>query len=271
MVQIRFRLSELSFAFSLKSALLAGCLIVLQAPQVLLAQGIPYRWEAKQYKPPAGIGAPNRVEGAGTRAPDSNCPVLGKPLTALVPSSKFGATVAAYPTFFVYMPAQSPQTSPLPVEFVLSDTKDNVIYKSIFKTNGKAGIVALTLPSQAGLTPLTVGQDYKWSFSIICQADERTRDIVVEGWIRRVALDGTLSNRLKQAPLRQQVGLYAGAELWHDALATLVQLRRNYPNDAAIAANWKNLLGAAGLNEIAQEPLQSVSTTTGNPAPSVQR
>lgn len=270
MVQIRFRSSEVSLALPLKWALLAGVFLVLQVPQVLLAQGIPYRWEAKQYKPPAGIGAPNRVEGAGTRAPDSNCPVVGKPLTALVPSNQFGATVAAYPTFFVYMPAQSPQTSPLPVEFVLSDTNGNLIYKSMFKSNGKSGIVALTLPSQAGLMPLSVGQDYQWSFSIICQADERTRDIAVEGWIRRVALDGTLSNQLKQASLQQQVGLYAGAELWHDALATLVQLRRNYPNDAAIAANWKNLLGAAGLNEIAQEPLQPVSTTTGNSAPSVQ-
>lgn len=266
MAQIRFRFSKFSLALSLKLALLTGLFLLLETPQVLLAQGIPTRWEAKQYRPPSGIGAPMRTEGGGTRsgnAANNSCRMVGKPLTALVPGNRFGVTVAPYPTFFVYMPAALSKGSPLSVEFELQDKGGNSIYNSTFKTNGKPGILTLTLPTQAGLPPLTVGQDYKWAFSIICQPDERSRDITVEGWVRRVELDAMLNNQLKQASPQQQVELYAGAEVWHDALATLVQLRRNYPNDAVIAANWERLLSAAGLKDIAQESLEAMPTTTG--------
>ncbi|HEY9614109.1 DUF928 domain-containing protein [Allocoleopsis sp.] len=262
MAQIRFRFSKFSLAVYLKLALLTGVFLLLQTPQALLAQAIPRRWQAKQYKPPSGIGAPTRTEGGGTRGSTANnrCPIVGKSLTALVPGDRFGVTVAPYPTFFVYMPAASAPASPLPVEFELQDKDGNRIYKSIFKTSGKPGILSLTLPSQAGLPPLTVGQDYKWLFSIICQPDERSGDITVDGWVRRVELNATLNNQLKQASPQQQVELYAGAEIWQDALATLVELRRKYPNDGAIAAAWQQLLSAADLNAIAQESLAASPT-----------
>jgi hypothetical protein len=214
-----------------------------------------------------GIGAPIRTEGGGTRSggsANSRCPMVGKPLTALVPGNRFGATVAPYPTFFVYMPTVSPQASPLLVEFELQDNNNDSVYKSIFKTSGKSGILTLTLPSQAGLPPLKVGEDYKWSFTLICQPDDRSQDITVESWVRRVDVNTALNNQLKQASPQQQVELYAEAEIWQDALATLVQLRRNYPNDAAIAANWERLLSAAGLNNIAQEAVVVIPTTVGD-------
>lgn len=266
MAQIRFRLSKCSLAVSLKLAMLTGVFLLVQTPQALLAQGIPRRWEAKQYRPPMGIGAPIRTEGGGTRSggsAHSSCPMVGKPLTALVPGNRFGVTVAPYPTFFVYMPAVSAQASPVLVEFELQDNNNDSVYKSIFKTSGKPGILSLTLPTQAGLPPLTVGEDYKWSFTMICQPDERSQDITVEGWVRRVELNATLNNQLKQASPQQQVELYAEAEIWQDALATLVQLRRTYPNDAAIAANWERLLSAAGLNNMAQEAVVAIPTRVG--------
>jgi hypothetical protein len=269
MAPIRFRLFKFSGALSLKLALIAGFFTLVQTPQVLLAAGIPQRWETKEYQPPAGLGAPTRVDGGGTRG-GSSCAIAGKPLTALVPGSRFGATVAAFPTFLVYMPALSPQTSPLPVEFVLEDTNGNQVYKSTFKTSGQSGIVTLTLPTQAGLSPLQVGQDYKWSFSLICQPDERSRDMTVEGWVRRVELNPTLKTQLRQASPQKQAELYAQAELWQDALATLAQLRRDKPSDSAVAADWAKLLSAAGLNDITQESLVLTPTTAGDQLSSSQ-
>lgn len=267
MAQIRFRFSNFPVALALKLALLTGVYFIVQTPQALLAQGIPRRWEAKQYRPPIGIGAPIRTEGGGTRSGNTgnkSCPLVsGKPLTALVPSDRFGVTVAPYPTFFVYMPAASSPASPLSVEFDLRDRNDNVIYKSTFKSSGKPGVLTLTLPSQAGLPPLAIGQDYKWSFSVICRSDERSQDMTVEGWVRRVELNSALKNQLRQASLPQQVELYAQAEIWQDALATLVQLRRDNPNNAAIKANWERLLSSAGLNNIAKESLAASPTTAG--------
>lgn len=249
--------------------------MLVQTPQVLLAKGIPERWETNEYQPPVGIGAPVNSGAGGSRGPTSgptnSCPLTGKPLKALVPSSRFGATVAAYPTFHAYMPALLPQASPLPVEFVLEDKNGNEVYKSTFKTNGKSGIVAISLPSQAGLSPLEIGQDYKWFLSIICQPDDRSRDISVQGLIRRVALNPTLSTQLKQASPQQQVELYAEARLWQDALATLAQLRRDNPTDSTVAANWTKLLRSADLGDITQESLLPTSATFESPLSSFQR
>jgi hypothetical protein len=159
------------------------------------------------------------------------------------------------------VPTLSPQTPPLPVEFLLEDANGNEIYKANFQTNGKAGIMALKLPEKAGLAPLEVNQDYKWSFSIICQSIERSRDIGVEGIVRRVELKSTLKTQLQQSSPQKRVELYAEAEIWQDALATLVQLRRDYPNDNAIAQSWSKLMAAAGLDDLAQESLLPNSTS----------
>lgn len=271
MAQIRFRFFNFFPALSLKLVLFAGFFILVQTPQVLLAKGIPERWETNEYQPPVGIGAPVNSDGGGTRGSANSCPLTGKPLKALVPSSHFGATVAAYPTFYAYMPALLPQASPLPVEFVLEDKNSNEVYKSTFKTNGKSGIVAISLPSHAGLSPLAIGQDYKWSLSIICQPDDRSRDISVQGLIRRVALNPNLSTQLKQASPQQQVELYAEARLWQDALATLAQLRRDNPTDSTVAANWAKLLKSADLGDITQESLLPTPATSERPLSSFQR
>jgi hypothetical protein len=266
MAQIRF-----SFFKFLRLALLTGLAVfftVVQTPQALLAKGIPQRWETKEYQPPGDIGAPTRVLGGGTRSSGSSCPIVGKPLKALIPSNGFGVTVAAYPTFFVYMPALSLQTSPL-VQFVLEDKQGNNIYTSTFKTSGTPGIMTISLPSQGGLSPMEVGKDYKWYFSLMCQPDERSQDITVEGWVRRVEPSPVLKTQLMQASLQQQVELYAESEIWHDALATLAQLRRNNLNDPAVANTWANLLRAAGLDDLAQELLMPIPSTARRPLPSL--
>lgn len=270
MAQIGFGFFKSSIVVSLKLALLAGVFTLLQTPPVLLAAGIPQRWEAKEYKPPTGIGRPGRLDGGGTRGPGS-CPVVGKPLTALVPSNRFGVTVAAHPTFFVYMPALSSQTAPLPVEFVLEDMAGNELYKATFnKTSGMSGIVSISLPTYGGVAPLEVGKDYRWYFSVLCQSDERSRAITVEGLIRRVEPNATLKTQLTQASLQRQVELYAEAESWYDAVAALVQLRRNNPNDAAAAAEWAKLMSAAGLDALTQESLVQTPTTPGHQLSSSQ-
>jgi len=265
MAQLRFRFFNFSLAPTLKLALITGCFLLGQTPQILLATGIPQRWEAKEYQPPAGIGTPKRIQGAGTRS--SNCQNPSKPLKALIPSSQFGVTVAEHPTFFVYMPALSSQTSSVPVEFVVEDTDGNELYEATFNTSGMPGIVMLSLPTNVGLSPLEIGQDYRWAFSIICKQDDRSRDITAEGWVRRVELNSTLKTQLAQATPQKQVELYAEAEIWQDALATLVQLRRDNPQDEAVAADWAKLLGAAGLDDITQE---SLVPTPAPPRASVQ-
>lgn len=261
MSQIRFGFSQFSWAFSLKLALITGFFAFAQIPQVLLAQGIPQRWEAQEYQPKSGIGKPRRITGAGTRG--DRCRFTNKPpLTALVPANGLGVTVSAQSTFYVYVPARSPQVSPLQVEFRLKDKNDIDIYQTSFQTTGKPGIVAITLPTQAGLPPLEIGQDYKWTFAVGCQDHDRSNDLIVGGAVRRVELNAKLNDQLKQASPQKQVELYAEAGMWQDALATLMQLRRDNPNDSEVVSAWAKLLSAVGLEDITQESIVQILTNS---------
>src|SRR4028118_887468 len=88
MPQIRFRFARVSRLLSLKLVLIGSLFSLLLTPQVLLAKGIPQRWEAREYQPPGDLSTPNRTAGAGTRSPTTRCPVTGTPLTASPPPSR---------------------------------------------------------------------------------------------------------------------------------------------------------------------------------------
>ncbi|MBW4648369.1 MAG: DUF928 domain-containing protein [Kastovskya adunca ATA6-11-RM4] len=265
---------RLSLVLSQSLAIATVFSLMPPTASTVLAQGIPQRWEANKYQPPANIGAPDRTETAGTRSASlgtaNSCPVTGKPLTALIPRNRFGVTVAAYPTFFVYLPTTTPQASPRLVEFFLQDEAGNEIYRSTFQASGNSGIVSLSLPKQGDLLPLAIGNNYKWAFSIICRPDDRATDIGVEGWIRRVPIKAVLNRQLVQVPPKRQVEILAEAEIWHDALAILAQLRRDNPNDLAVAAEWEKLLGAAGLDNMARESLVPSGTTSDRQMSQIQ-
>lgn len=271
MVSMRRRFCRFSLAVGVKLGQIALGFALIHSPQILQAQGIPQTWTTNKYQPPRGIGAPSRVEGGATRGPGDNCPVVGKPLTALIPSDGFSTTVAAYPSFFVYLPASLAPSTTLPVEFVLEDSEGNLVYQSQFRTNGNSGIITLNLPHDVSLLPLAVGEDYRWSFSILCPPqDERSNDLVVEGWVRRVALDPTLDTQLAQASPIKKVELYAEEELWQDTLAQLIELRRNYPSDSEVTNQWIKLLNAAGLSNLVGESLASQKAPVDVPLSSAQ-
>jgi hypothetical protein len=203
--------------------------------------------ESLGFKAPAR-GLPGRREGAGTRGPVTVCK---QPLMALMPETNLGQTLSPYPSFFFYIPATAPQT----VQFELVGENEELVYKTTFKTTGKTGVVSISLPDKAGLPPLEVGKDYRWEFSISCNADIPEDDQLVEGWVQRVEPNPALVRDLQKASVRERVALYASAGLWHETLSALASARRAEPGNSALAADWASLLQSVGLNKIAQEPL----------------
>jgi hypothetical protein len=146
-----------------------------------------------------------------------------------------------------------PQTSAEKVEFLLEDANGEV-YQTTYAlaqpandVEGAPGIRSLTLPALANLSPLEIGQEYQWQLTLICNSQDRSSDIVVEGKIKRVALDPILARRVRLATPQQRVALYAKAGLWHEALSTMVELQRDRPNDPTLAATWDNLLKSEGM------------------------
>ncbi|HEY9298871.1 MAG TPA: DUF928 domain-containing protein [Phormidium sp.] len=194
-------------------------------------------------------GLPGRRVGGGTR---SDMFVSETPLVALVPENNQGLTASGTPTFFFYVPkTQKPQL----VEFVLVDKNGNQIYETQFTTDGNSGVVGITIPGNEPTKTLEVGKTYKWHFAIIPDQENRRADIYVEGFIKRVAVNQDLKNRLRQGASLDLADSYQTNNLWYDAMATVAELRRSRPTDTAVAAKWQQLLNSVRLQKLAQEPL----------------
>jgi len=191
------------------------------------------------------------------------------PVALVPPASGIGETVAEYPTVSWYMP----KTEASEMEFVLKDAGNQVYSvnysldkyeeetpepkkdkyeeetpepKKKFFAVGTPGIMSLTLPVATSMSALKIGQEYHWDLTLICEG----QSVIIKGMdgrIKRVEPNPTLAARLQQATPQERVTLYLEENLWYDAVATLVELGRDRPNDPKLAATWDQLLKSQGL------------------------
>jgi hypothetical protein len=151
-----------------------------------------------------------------------------------------------------------PQTPVTSAEFVLIDEENQrQVYATTFAVPQSEGIVSISLPED--VPPLAREKDYHWYVSLICDSEDRAGDIYVDGWVRRIAPDSALMDRLQQASPLTRVNLYRESGIWYDALEVLAQTYPQSPDRAALATKWQSLLRSVGLNEVAQEGLYGVS------------
>jgi uncharacterized protein YcbX len=100
--------------------------------------------------------------------------------------------------------------------------------------------------SKADGTPLLApDQDYFWEFATICDASDRSRDHVVQGFVHRV--EATLPDG--SAQLVQQAEQYAAAEIWQQTLEAASTLKST---DSTL---WSQLLTSVGLEALIDEPV----------------
>lgn len=202
-------------------------------------------------------GLPGRRIGGGTRTLDGAVQD-GQPLTALLPESNLAMVTAEHPALLFYVPqTDGPQT----IEFVLRNTTDHLVYETTFEVPAQGGIVTIDLHVPQDAFQLAVNRDYQWYFSIV--AEDRAKDISVDGWVRRIDLkawmqrqdlDAQLADRLAQATEIERVRLlYQDAHLWNEALLNLYGLTRSQPDNLALLREWSSLLDAVGLEALQGE------------------
>ena len=172
-------------------------------------------------------------------------------LTALVPKNKVGRTISDYPTFFFYLP----QTEAQLAEFILLDQSGNQIYKQTLTISNLSGTIGISIPANKNVPPLEVGKSYRWNFTVICNAQDRSADVWETGIVQRVQLSADILRQLEKADPRQKTVIYAENGIWQDALSTLAAARRANPNDAGLTADWESLLDSVTLGKIAREPI----------------
>lgn len=250
-IKLAFAISLAVFGFTRVQAQTVNPRLLVQRPMSNASGQLNQSLIFAVPPPPSDIGEPGQRYDAGSRGcEDMDKQLTGfkeKRLTALVPVYSgsdlvLGATTAAHPTFWFYVPYQPSYTA----KFVLRDQDGkSVVYQTNVSLPKTPGVVSLSLPST--VAPLEIGKRYHWYFKIYCTAQQPPG--FVDGWIQRKSLNPTLKSQLEKATRGERVALYAANGIWYEALTAASELRRTNPKDT----NWAALLRAVGLKDIAPE------------------
>lgn len=245
MLNIKFMPSKLNRLF--------GLLITLNLLQVSLVN--PATAEQKSEKSQSAnsnYGLPTNRRDGGTRGGGDNClaNVSNNNLIALIPNETVGINASASPRLFFYVPEVSQQKT---VEFVLRNEQDELIYEAFLTTPGK-GIMSVKIPAVINLNQLETNQNYHWYLSMICNPQERSRDVVVEGWLHQEEIDRAVKQKLQFATSVEKAELYSEQGFWYDAIATLAQEQDFNAKQSVVRKKWTELLGTVGLEDLASEP-----------------
>ena len=203
-----------------------------------------------KYVPPYR-GTPRRTQGAGTRGDDESKEVT---LKLLVPNDHTGQTLSSHPTFFWYV-SEIPEE---PVEFALVESG---VAQPIFVEQlqlEKAGIIRMEMPKN--LPELVPGKEYRWTVSLVSNANRRSNDTFAQSWIKRVAETPALKQQLAKAKsARDRASIYAQAGLWYDAVNVLLNAQSTNPTNGSIREAFLSLLDGAGLTEVATQERQRLA------------
>ena len=170
-------------------------------------------------------------------------------LTALLPTTKYGRTIAARPTFFVYLPP----TASKEVFFSLKDENGNNHYQTMLKISGRGGIVSVTLPNN--VPELEIDKNYQWFFAPIPPGSILQPDNYgVTGWVKRVEPTNFTQLNSSGNPVEKATE-YAEAGIWYDTVSVLVSAKLAQPSNETLLNEWKDLLKQVGLDAIANQPI----------------
>lgn len=231
-----------------------SCLtIIFIANTILLNLNSPAIAEQRQVNNNRGnsnYGLPTHRRDGGSRGGTDNCLANNdQSLIALIPQHTIGRNSLQSPQLFFYVP-QIPESKTL--EFVLRDEQDKLVYEAFIATEGE-GIMNVTIPADVNANLLKNEQNYHWYLSIICNPQQRSRDLVVEGWLRREKMN-LANQKLANASVIDQAETYRQQGFWYDALGILAENLNSKTEQPIIRKKWSELLQSVGLGEVASKP-----------------
>ena len=191
-------------------------------------------------------GRPGQQTAGETR--QRNCPDVSFPVTALVPSSNTGKTIAARPTFWFYVPYLVKDVNK--VEFVIQDANRRDISRQTWQPQNIPGYLNVRLLETSPL--LETSKSYRWYFKVYCQDNGDSAPIFVQGWIDKVVPNANLSWQVKLEKSPHMI--YAQQELWFDAINSLLHYYAIVPQNSGIKKDWEKLIKAQGVNLELPEP-----------------
>ena len=230
-----------SFHFLAKSAIALTCGIAIATGTI--SQPALANKQIKQ-------GLPGRRISGGVRSEcfkDST-----QSLVAMTPRNLLGKTAQAHPTFWFSLPDTQSAKS---IRFELFNASDNIVYSTQIDQSDASGLSKIELPQTA--PALATGENYRWVFSLKCENDPETASLDVQGWVRRVEISAELTNQIALASPTERAYLYEEADLWHEQVTTLADLRSDHPESLEAQLKWAALVQASGLDPyISNSPIK---------------
>ena len=223
----------------------------------LLLSSLPLRAQPQAnpqlLPPPPDTGTPTGRSTPGTTRPETTCPSVNLPLTALMANNGSDLTHVAYPTLWFYVPYTAAQVSRL--EFLLLNRQETeTVYQTVIQLQeNRPGIIKVTVPPQPQFA-LEPEQTYRWYLNLDCQPDRTTEpDLVVDGWMRRRLPSPNLQARVLATPERAHL-IYQEEGLWYDAIDHLAQRSAAQPRDRTRTQTWVQFMDPLGHGQVAQTP-----------------
>ncbi len=196
------------------------------------------------YNPPPTPPTPLDSTGQGnSSASRSSCLPSIKSPTLLAPVSHVGQTSKSHPSFSIYFP----EVPTLPVRVSVEDPlAEKLIWISEIEVN-QAGINTFSLPED--VAGLETGVRYNWTAVLICDRQNRLKDIYAEAAIERIEISQLLKQELSSTTDQiEKARILARSSLFYDAIAQLVE----YPG--GLKANLiSSLLKQARLDDLASK------------------
>lgn len=110
----------------------------------------------------------------------------------------------------------------------------------------RAGIHKFMLSKhQAG--KLAANIEYQWTVALVPDLENRSKDVVASGVIKRVEAPADLSARIAKASKSELPAIYAEAGMWYDALESLSDLIDADPGNTTLRKQRATLLEQVGL------------------------
>jgi len=193
------------------------------------------------YKPPAGAGnIPTRVSG-GARGDNGVDTVL----LPLVPD-QLALTTQAQPSLFWF------QSKPAKAKFeltIVEPKKPTPLVSLTSPDADKPGIHRIRLSRyKVELKPDVL---YEWSVAIVPDSENRSKDTIAKGVIKRVNASAELVSQVEKSDNLSRAAAYAQAGIWYDALDAISNAIEANPTDASLKEQRASLLKQIGLPEAA--------------------
>ena len=188
-------------------------------------------------------GRPGQQTAGETRS--GQCGDVPIPLTALVPSSNSGKTIATHPQLWFYLPYEAKNVSK--VEFVIQESDRKDVYRQSWQPQHVPGYISASLPeTEPGLA---TNKSYRWYFKVYCQNNDNSAPLFVQGWIDKIEVSADISSQVE--PEQSPHMFYAEQNLWFDAIDSLLTLLNSpeiVSHKEEISTDWERLIKAQGVD-----------------------